>query len=146
MTQEPGAGPDEPVGSLNEEAARLFGAFTDWAGEHNGGGDGTDSAAAHSLRGMAEAIRRVNEHVATGDPQCTYCPVCRVIQTVRETSPEVRQHLADAAGSLLGAAAALVNDRGDSRGRPRPTDPDGGGTEVAGVEKIDLSGDSWDGN
>ncbi len=146
MTQEAGAGADEPVGTLAEEAAKLFGAFADWADDRPdhpaGEQNGPDSAAAHSLHGMAEAMRRVDEHVATGDQQCTYCPVCRVARAVRETSPEVRQHLVDAAGSLLGAATALLIDPGGSRGGPRPPDAHGGGGSR--VEKIDLSGDSWE--
>ncbi|HET6698228.1 MAG TPA: hypothetical protein VFG88_04005 [Nocardioidaceae bacterium] len=98
---------DEPVGSLAEEAAKLFDAL--------------------------------NEHVATGDPECRYCPICRVVSTVRHTSPEVRQHLAGAASSLLEAASGLAAAYAASTR--------GAGAGHGGVEKIDLDDpgeDAWD--
>ena len=70
----------EPVGSVAEEAAKLFGAFSGWAKEH---GDGLSSFADD-----------LHDHVATGSAECTWCPVCRTIAAVRQTSPEVRAHLA----------------------------------------------------
>ena len=74
----------------------------------------------------------VDEHIATGSADCRYCPVCQVIHVVRETSPEVRTHLAMAAGSLMNAAAGLLATQAQ---RPRPP----------GVEKIDLDDASpWD--
>ncbi len=56
--------------------------------------------------------------------------MCRAIHLVRQTSPEVRAHLAVAASSLVQAAAGmLATDPADSR---RTRD---------GVEHIDLDGD-----
>jgi hypothetical protein len=52
--------------------------------------------------------QEVNEHIATGSAECRYCPVCRVVHAVRETSPEVRTHLLTAATSLLQAAAGIL--------------------------------------
>ena len=81
-------------------------------------------------------VTDVNEHIATGGEDCRYCPVCQVISAVRGTSPEVRQHLAAAASSLMQAAAGLlatpVPDRAARVG-------DGS------VEKIDLDDDDeWE--
>jgi hypothetical protein len=98
----------EPVGSVGEEAAKLFSALQDWA---------TDSGA-----GFAD----LHEHLATDSEECRYCPVCRAISLVRQTSPEVRAHLAAAAGSLLQAAAGLLETA-----QP-PARPD------RGVQRIDL--------
>jgi hypothetical protein len=92
-------GPDEPVGSVADEAAKLFGALSDWA-------------------------RDANDHVATGAEECTYCPICRTVHAVRLASPEVRTHLAVAAANLMQAAAGILaaasqdgsradSDRGD---------------------------------
>ena len=74
----------------------------------------------------------VDEHIATGAPECRYCPVCRVVHVVRDVSPEVRSHLMTAGASLVQAAAALMatavqddKDRGSG-----------------GVERIDLD-DEW---
>ncbi|MEO5850928.1 MAG: hypothetical protein ABIQ15_00300 [Nocardioides sp.] len=119
----------EGVGTLAEEAARLFGALSGLAREH--GADLHGGLADLSGRAVA-AARGVEEHVATGGADCTYCPVCRVIHVVRETSPEVREHLAVAASALVQAAAGLLATAAS-------TDPrsDAG----HGVEHIDLDGD-----
>jgi hypothetical protein len=112
----------EPVGSLGEEAVKLLGALQDWAKDSGG-----DAAAT----GAASAFKSFNEHVATGDQECTYCPLCQVISAVREVSPEVKQHLSAAASSLMHAAAAAMST--GSRRR-----------EESPVEKIDLTDDAWD--
>ena len=67
-------------------------------------------------------------------PECAYCPVCRTVHLVRQTSPEVRAHLAAAAASLMQAAAGMLAtaDADDHRAaRPAAT----------GVEHIDLDDD-----
>jgi hypothetical protein len=114
----------EPVGSLGEEAAKLLGALQDWAKESGG-----DTAAT----GAASAFKSFNEHVATGDQECRYCPICQVISAVRDVSPEVKQHLTTAASSLLQAAAAAMSTDASRR------------RDDSQVEKIDLSDDeAWD--
>jgi len=110
-----GPGPDEQVGSLADEAVRLFGALSDWA---------------------RDATEEVNEHLATGSAECTWCPVCRTVHAVRQASPEVRAHLAVAASALLQAAAGVL-----ATAMP----PEGGaGARDSGVEHIDLD-DDFDG-
>lgn len=131
-----GRGPDgaEPVGSVGEEAAKLFGALNDWArdqGTDHAGGAG--QAVGSFADSLGDAVRNVGEHVATGGEDCRYCPVCQVIHVVRRTSPEVRAHLAVAASSLAQAAAGLL---GTQPGEQRESSP---------VEKIDLDpGSGWD--
>ena len=127
-----GEGPEgaEQVGSVGEEAARLFGVLSDWAREQ-----GTDQAAAagRSASAFSRGLREVNEHVATGSQECRYCPVCQVIHVARQTSPEVRAHLAVAASSLMQAAAGLLATEPDAPERPD------------GVQRIDLDDDAdWD--
>jgi hypothetical protein len=103
----------EPVGSVGEEAAKLFSALQDWATE--------------------SGFSDVHEHLATGSEECRYCPVCRAIGLVRQTSPEVRAHLTAAAGSLLQAAAGLL-----ASAQP-PAPPE------RGVQRIDLDDSTpWD--
>lgn len=84
---------DEPVGSVGEEAAKLFGALADWAGDH---------------------AREVNEHLATGEAECLYCPICRTVHAVRQASPEVKAQLAGAASTFLQAAAGLLSAAGQT--------------------------------
>jgi len=124
--------PDESVGSVAEEAAKLLHALQDWAKDS---GSEYAGAAASAAEGAASAVHRIDEHIATGSAECTYCPVCRVISTVRETSPEVRQHLTTAATSLLHAAAGLL-----ATNVPEPSK----GRRDGPVEKIDLSDDDWE--
>jgi hypothetical protein len=124
--------PDESVGSVAEEAAKLLHALQDWAKEN---GSEYAGAAASAAEDAASAVHRIDEHIATGSAECTYCPVCRVISAVRETSPEVRHHLTTAATSLMHAAAGLL--------ATQVPEPSKGGRDSA-VEKIDLSDDDWE--
>lgn len=80
---------DEPVGSLGSEAAKLLEALQDWAG------------------GAAWGA----EHIATGSPACSYCPLCRVISAVRD-DPEVRQQISTAVTSVVEVVAGLLSDVG----------------------------------
>ena len=71
--------------------------------------------------------------------------MCQVISAVRETSPEVKAHLATAATSLMQAAAGVLATKFPDDASARR--PDGGGRpsrDSGAVEKIDLSDDSDD--
>ncbi|HEX3930689.1 MAG TPA: hypothetical protein VHW64_08295 [Nocardioides sp.] len=103
----------EAVGSVADEAMKLLGALSGWAKEH-GDGFGALSDELHA-------------HLSTDAPECTWCPVCRVVAAVRETSPEVRSHLTSAATSLAAAVSGMLSTQ-----PPRDT----------GVERIDLD-DEW---
>lgn len=109
----------DAVGSVAEEAAKLLGALGGWAS------DGAGDAAS----GAAGLLHDLNEHIATGGAECRYCPLCQVISAVRDTSPEVKQHLATAATSLLHAATGLLQARAGQAGDAAAREP---------VEKIDL--------
>lgn len=123
---------DESVGTVAEEAAKLLHALQDWAQES---GSEYAEAASSAAEGAASAMHRVNEHVATGAAECTYCPVCRVISSVRDTSPEVKQHLSTAATSLMHAAAGLLATPVPDRASRR---------QETSVEKIDVGDDEWE--
>ena len=118
---------DDEVGSVADEAAKLFSALQDWAQESGAAHAG---AAASAASGAAAGLRDLNEHIATGGEDCRYCPVCRGIEVVRQTSPEVKADLAVAASSLLQAEAGLLETQ-----VPKDASRDGG------VEKIDLDSD-----
>ena len=95
----------EPVGSLGEEAAKLLGALSDWARDQGTDYAGSASGAAGAF---THVLHEIDEHVATGSADCRYCPVCQVIHVARQTSPEVRTHLAMAAGSIVASGCLLV--------------------------------------
>lgn len=124
------SGTEEPIGSVGEEAAKLFAALSGWAQEHQSGAGGGDPAAGGAGGGGAAAsiaglFEEVNEHIATGGAECRYCPICLAISFVRETSPEVKAHLAAAAGSFMQAAAGFMAGQAP----PEPHQP---------VQRIDL--------
>ena len=123
-------GPQEPVGSVGEEAAKLLGALSEWARDQ---GDDYAGSAADAAGTFAHAVQDVSEHIATGGEDCRYCPVCQVIHVVRNTSPEVRTHLSVAASSLMHAASGLLATKTGDQSKTSP------------VEKIDLDADAgWD--
>lgn len=105
---------EEPdVGSVAEEAVKLLGALSGWAKETAG-----------------DAGQALDQHLATGAAECTYCPICRTVHAVRELSPEVKTQFATAATSFLNAAAGLIADAASA-----PRD------RSAGVEHIGLDDD-----
>jgi hypothetical protein len=110
----PGDSSREPLGSVGEEAAKLFTALQDWARESAAG----------------EEHSHTREH--GGD--CAWCPVCRGAALVRQTSPEVKAHLTVAASSLLQAAAGLL-----AAAQP-PGAPDPGVQKI----DLDDEGSEWD--
>ncbi len=116
------------VGSVGEEAAKLFGALADLARQQGADVGGGLSGIADQAASLAH---EVNDHIATGSAECKYCPVCRVVHAVRETSPEVRTHLLTAATSLLQAAAGVLET-------VPPPDQSGAPQRGPAVERIDL--------
>ena len=120
--------PEDPIGSVGEEAAKLFAALSSWARDHGAEYAGSAAGAAAA---MSDAAHALNEHVATGAEECRYCPVCQAIHLVRTTSPEVKTHLAVAASSLMHAAAGLLAAHAEPE-------------KKAPVEKIDLDDAGWD--
>lgn len=128
---QPGQPGQPEIGSVGEEAMKLFGALADLAKQQTGDAAG----GLGDLAGQAAAMaHELNEHIATDSAECRYCPVCRVVHAVRQTSPEVRTHLAVAASSLLQAAAGLMETLPAAQGTPgHPRGPE--------VERIDLDDD-----
>jgi hypothetical protein len=127
----PGQGPHgEPIGSVGEEAAKLFTALSGWAKDQ---GAQSAGSAADTASAFGDVLKDLNEHIATGGADCKYCPVCQLISAVRSTSPEVKNHLAVAASSLMHAAAGVLATQVPQDGKSSP------------VEKIDLDDEgSWD--
>jgi len=128
------------VGSVAEEAAKLFGALAGLAREHAPGlGEGLAGLADHveaaDRAGHADQADQAQEsggeRGARASAECTWCPVCRTVHLVRQTSPEVRAHLASAVTSLARAAAGLL----------ATAVPDDAAARRSGFEHIDLDED-----
>ena len=115
----------EPVGSLAEEAAKLVSALSSLQpGGHADGGDPDD----------ADGSSEDHEAHDPLAPECRYCPLCALARAARSLTPEVREHLASAAGSLLLAARGLLDEAVAKAGEG----PNGAEERV---EKIDLAED-----
>lgn len=124
--------PQDEVGPLAEEAAKLFGALGDWARDQGGQvgsafGDLGDAATTRAT----DWAHEIDDHLATDAAECQWCPVCRTVHAVRQLSPEVKAHLTTAAASLAQAAAALMST---------PTPASRERSERSGVERIELDG------
>lgn len=132
-------GSSDEVGSVGDEAAKLIGALSEWARDSSGLGAGLGSGLGQSLSGLADhaaaTVSELNAHIATGSAECTYCPICRTVHVVRQTSPEVKAHLAGAASSFLQAMVGLLATL---------PPPNAGQEPGAGVERIDLDDEDED--
>lgn len=133
---------ETPIGSAAEEAAKLLNALNEWAKDQSSESATAFSESVAGLAGRAASAvsdlpRFLDQHLATGAPECAYCPVCRTVHVVREASPDVRVHLTSAALSLIQAASTVLNAVATpvpTTARPEPT-----------VQTINLNDDSdWD--
>lgn len=98
----------DPVGSVAEEAAKLFAVLQNAASAAPPAGDSTadDSAAEHG-----------HEHKL--GPDCVWCPVCQLIHRVRNTSPETIEQLSTAAAHVLGSLRSLLEAAADAARQAR---------------------------
>jgi hypothetical protein len=126
----------EPVGSVGEEAAKLFAVLQQAAADARGEQDH------HEMQDEPGTAR--------GSAECQWCPVCQVIHRVKQTSPETVEHLATAAAGVLGsvrslleaAAEAARQARADADAKAETKDHD----DRPRVDRIDVSEDPepWD--
>ena len=77
----------------------------------------------------AQATREPVVHgIATGAPECRYCPICRTIAAARTSGPDVVDHMADAGQALFAAIRDAV--AAYERTRPPRRDTYGDQTNV----------------
>ncbi|SCE89746.1 hypothetical protein GA0074695_1985 [Micromonospora viridifaciens] len=108
----PGAGPWGPLGGI------LSGVLGHAPG---GAGDRTASPAGPNF--------------ATGSPECCVCPICRVIEALRDPSPEFAERLATGAGDLAAGVASLL--RAFAPAEPAGTpEADGPATETPAGDHV----------
>ncbi|WP_432892192.1 hypothetical protein ACQPYH_16330 [Kribbella sp. CA-245084] len=138
----------DPVGSVAEEAAKLFAvlqhAATDAPPQREPAADAADEAP------PADAV----EHEHKLGPDCMWCPVCQLIHRVRNTSPETIEQLSTAAAHVLGslrslleaAAEAARQSREDAASRPKSSAQPEEEPAPTKVDRIDVSEDPepWD--
>jgi hypothetical protein len=90
------------AGSIGAEATRLLEALQEWS---------------RATFGQGAAL---GAHVATGAPECAWCPICQFIAVLRGDRPEISQKLTDAGAAVLAAARALVDVVSHPETQPKP--------------------------
>jgi hypothetical protein len=100
------------------EAAKLF----DSLRRRLGGPGEPDPADAWARAVHDEPVH----HIATGAPECKYCPVCRAIAASRQSGPGITENLVSAGRSLFAALGHALDglDRPPT-GRPETRPPTG---------------------
>ncbi|TCC23841.1 hypothetical protein [Kribbella speibonae] len=93
----------EPIGSVAEEAAKLFAVLQN---------------AAHDAPPAEEAAHETADEHKLG-PDCVWCPVCQLIHRVRSTSPETIEQLSTAAAHVLGSVRSLLEAAADAARQTR---------------------------
>ncbi|NIK60522.1 hypothetical protein [Kribbella shirazensis] len=132
----------DPVGSVAEEAAKLFAVLQNAAADAPPADETADGTAGEK-----------HEHKL--GPDCVWCPVCQLIHKVRNTSPETIEQLSTAAAHVLGSLRSLLEAAADaarqaredaaSRTSPPEEEPAQESTRSR-VDRIDVSEDPepWD--
>ncbi len=119
-------GLEAAVGSVAEEAARLIESL-----RREVSAAGTAPGVEQPDEPPAEPQGREpheHSHVPMGEaPACTYCPVCRAVVLLRQTSPETLDRLADLARGvatlLTDIAAMRTTDEPAGAAHPARTEP-----------------------
>jgi hypothetical protein len=109
----PEAGRTE-TGPLGEEAARLLGAAQDWL---------------HRV-----VLDPATARVATGSPECCWCPLCQLIAAMRGNRPELTERLSEALTALTELQTALARLLRPAAEQPMPDQ-----RPARTVHRIDLS-------
>jgi hypothetical protein len=105
----------DPIGSVAEEAAKLFAVLQHAAADGGGAtstgdGRGTTAADAGAEDAVPEdhGVQADSAHEHKLGPDCQWCPVCQLIHKVRNTSPETIEQLSTAAAHVLGSVRSLL--------------------------------------
>ena len=124
-----GHGHGHGVGGVGEEAARLLEAVQDWVRQTAGSGDSDGTGATGGTAGSSGPGQAADPpwlgRISSDALECQLCPLCRLIAVVRNTRPEVVEHLADATASLAAAIRELLAAQHEQTGR-------------GAVERIDI--------
>jgi hypothetical protein len=102
-------------GPLGEEALRLVEAAREWA---------------------VRTFPEVDTQVATGSPECCWCPLCRTVAVLRGDRPEVTERLAAVLTTAAGALAAVLEAAGRPAGDGGRAGPAGPAGPAAGHDPV----------
>ena len=83
---------------IADEAIKLLDALQDWA-----------------RRNIAEGA-----HIATGAPECTWCPICQLITVLRGDHPEISDKIAEATASVVAVVRTVIDAAASPAQQRRP--------------------------
>ncbi|MDQ1733141.1 MAG: hypothetical protein QOK10_3300 [Pseudonocardiales bacterium] len=107
----------EHIGPLGEEAMKLIGAAQQWL--HRGVSDPSTA------------------RIATGTPECAWCPICQLLAMVRGDGPAegtaavLAERFSEVQSAVAGLLRALAESMGGAAGTP-------GQSPTPRVQRIDL--------
>lgn len=110
----------EPVGSVAEEAAKLF-AVLQQAARLQDPAPPQEDPAPDEPAAPEPGVQDEHEHgtARSGSPECQWCPVCQLIAKVRHTRPETIEQLSTAAAGVLGSIRSLLEAAAESARQAR---------------------------
>jgi hypothetical protein len=113
--------PQRDTGPLADEAAQFAAAALGWA---------------QRLAGSVDS-----EHIATGAPECTVCPVCRAISALRDPGPDLADRLTRTVTDLAATVATGLRHAFDGHhGSPEQApDSEDSASPAPGVQRIDIA-------
>ena len=122
--------------SAREEAERLVAAVLAMAGDSSAARERVTAGLGALGETVAGMVGRwatdptgpaVRQSWSTGSAECCVCPICRVIATLRDPSPESAEQLASSAGDVAAGMASLLRAMsvlgGERSRRTRPARP-----------------------
>lgn len=145
----------EPVGTVAEEAAKLFAVLQQAARQQDPAPPPPEEPGADEPAGPGPGVtdEQGRGTARCGAAECQWCPVCQVIAKIRHTSPETIEQLSMAAAGVLGSVRSLLEAaadaarqaRADAESRTAGT-PDTERPARSRVDRIDVSEDPdpWD--
>lgn len=136
--------PDDPVGSLGEEAAKLLAAASAWAHEQRADAEPDDGSPDRD-----DQDERCTSCGSTSRSEpCTWCPICQAAGFVRSASPELRAAVRGSVVSLSELARTVLESLADHERQRPDADSHEGGRRGRDVQHIDLADDegerAWD--
>lgn len=141
----------EPVGSVAEEAAKLFAVLQQAAHQHDPHAE-QPAGAAEDEKQEEHEHKHGTARIGEG-AECQWCPVCQLIAKVRNTSPETIEQLSTAAAGVLGSVRSLLEAAAEAARQSRvDAESRTAGTQEperparSRVDRIDVSEDPepWD--
>lgn len=104
------SGPQD-LGSAAQEAVRLLEAAGQWLYTRAAAGAAQATPPGPPAAGPSQDTGdtgETSETGHTGGPECQHCPLCRGLASMREMSPQAREHFLQAGAAFVSGVSALL--------------------------------------